>query len=140
MKLLNKEFLLVKLQSSFRNFTVATLTWLSVTEYLCQKKSMIYSTCRKLFLVLSSFMTYYRDCNQIKVVQEQLTNQEHLSSPPVFERAVLRGLQFSVQCFVDLCLPFYSVSFGHCVVPLRFTDSDCSFGIFKLFFLLMNIS
>ena len=48
-------------------------------------------------------------------------------------------------CFVDRCLSFCHFSFGYCVVCpsiygfwlllwyLRFTDSDYSFGIFKLF-------
>ena len=36
-KLLNQGFLLVKLKSSLRNFTVATMTWLTVMEYLCHK-------------------------------------------------------------------------------------------------------
>jgi hypothetical protein len=35
-KLLNKVFLLVKLKSSLRKFTVATTTWLTVMEYLSQ--------------------------------------------------------------------------------------------------------
>ena len=38
-KLLNQRFLLVKLKSChhFKNFTVATMTWLTVMEYLCHK-------------------------------------------------------------------------------------------------------
>ena len=36
-------------------------------------------------------------------------------------------------CFVDRCSSFSAFSFGHCVVcSFRFTDSDYSFGIFKL--------
>ena len=54
-KLLNQGFLLVKLKSSL--FTVDTMTWLTVMEYLCHKWSRICSTCRKHFPVLSSFMT-----------------------------------------------------------------------------------
>jgi hypothetical protein len=34
--------------------------------------------------------------------------------------------------FVDRCLSFCPFSFGHCIV-CRFMDSDCPFGIFKLF-------
>ena len=37
MKLLNQGFLLVMLKSSLRNFTVATMTWLTIMEYLCHK-------------------------------------------------------------------------------------------------------
>jgi hypothetical protein len=39
-------------------FTVATMTWLTVMEYLCHKGQRIYFTCRKHFPILSSFMIY----------------------------------------------------------------------------------
>ena len=42
---------------------VATMTWLSVMEYLCHKWPRICSTCHKHFPVLSSFATYYWVCN-----------------------------------------------------------------------------
>jgi len=45
-KLLNQWFLLV-------NFIVATMTWLTVMEYLCHKWPRTCSTCRKHFPVLS---------------------------------------------------------------------------------------
>jgi hypothetical protein len=45
------------------SFTVATMTWLTVMEYLCHKWPRICSTCRKQFPVLSSFMIYHRVCN-----------------------------------------------------------------------------
>ena len=47
----------------FESFTVATMTWLTIMEYLCHKWPQICSTCRKHFPVLSSFMTYHRVCN-----------------------------------------------------------------------------
>jgi hypothetical protein len=47
----------------FERFTVATMTWLTVMEYLCHKWPRICSTCRKYFPILSSFMTYNRVCN-----------------------------------------------------------------------------
>jgi hypothetical protein len=57
--------------------------------------------------------------NLIKHKQELLTLPEHLSSPPVFGGVrVTRSLVLCV-CFVDRCLSFC-------------TDSDWSFGIFKL--------
>jgi hypothetical protein len=43
--------------------TFATMTWLTVMEYLCHKLPRISSTCRKHFSVISSFTTYYRDCD-----------------------------------------------------------------------------
>ena len=46
-KLLIQGFLLVKLTHHFESFTVATMTWLTVMEYLCHKLPRICSTCRK---------------------------------------------------------------------------------------------
>ena len=40
------------------SFAVATMTWLTVMEYMCHKWPRICSTRRKHFPVLSSFMTY----------------------------------------------------------------------------------
>jgi hypothetical protein len=52
----------------------------------------------------------------------------HLSSPPVISGVrVTRSLVLYV-CFVYRCLSFCTLS-----VLLRYTDSDCPFGIFKLF-------
>jgi len=42
---------------------VATMTWLTVKEYLCHKWPRTCFTCRKHFPVLSSFTTYHRICN-----------------------------------------------------------------------------
>jgi hypothetical protein len=47
----------------FESFMVATMTCLTVMEYLCHKIPWICSTCRKHSPVLSSFMTYHRVCN-----------------------------------------------------------------------------
>ena len=47
----------------FESFTVASMIWLPVMEYLCRKWPRICSTCRKHILVPSSFMTYHRVCN-----------------------------------------------------------------------------
>jgi hypothetical protein len=42
---------------------------------------------------------------------------------------------YSYVCFVDRCLSFCTFSFGIVLSVLhRYTDSDCPFGIFKLFF------
>jgi hypothetical protein len=49
----------------YQCFTVATMTWLTVMEYLCHRWPRICSTCRKHFPVLSSFMTYHELCNLI---------------------------------------------------------------------------
>jgi hypothetical protein len=50
------------------------------------------------------------------VEQELLTLPEHLRSPPVFSAVrVTRSLVLYV-CFVDRCLSFCTLTFGHCVV------------------------
>ena len=68
------------------------------------------------------------------VEQELLTLPKHPSSPPVFSGVrVTRSLVLCV-CFVDRCLSFCTFSFLVIVLSvLRFTDSDCPFGIFKPF-------
>jgi hypothetical protein len=45
------------------SFTVATMTWLTVMEYLYHKRPRICFIFGKHFQVLSSFMTYHRVCN-----------------------------------------------------------------------------
>ena len=50
------------------------------------------------------------------VEQELLTLLEHLSSPPVFIRVLVTRSLVLYVCFVDLCLYFYTFSFGHCIV------------------------
>ena len=47
----------------FESFAVATMTWLTVMEYMCHKWPRICSTRRKHFPVLSSFMTCHWVCN-----------------------------------------------------------------------------
>ena len=106
---------------------VATMTWLTVMEYLCHKWPRICSTCRKHLPVfphsrlITGFVT--RLTRRVSLVeQELLTLLEHLSSPPVFSGIrVTRSLVLYV-CFVDRCLSFCTFSFGHCVV--------CSFSIY----------
>jgi hypothetical protein len=68
------------------------------------------------------------------VEQELLTLPEHISSPPIFTRVrVTRSLVLYV-CFVDRCLSFCTFLLAIVLsVLLRNRDSDCPFGIFKLF-------
>ena len=62
------------------------------------------------------------------------THPEHLSSPPLFSGVrVTRSLVLCV-CFVDSCLSCCLFLLAIVLsVRLRFTYSDYSFGIFKLF-------
>ena len=59
------------------------------------------------------------------VEQELLTLPEHLRSPPVFSGVrVTRSL--------DLCVCLSFCTFCFVLSVLKYTDSDCPFGIFKL--------
>ena len=68
------------------------------------------------------------------VEQELVTLSEHLNSPPDFSGVrVTRSLGLYV-CFVDRCLSFCTFFLAIVLsVLLRYTVSDCPFGIFKLF-------
>ena len=121
---------------------VATMTWLTVTEYLCHIWSRICSLCRNHELVLSSFMNYHRVWSQSNsteslVEQELLTLPEGLGSQPVF-----CGVHYaqSIDFWVVFCrsvwsfCPFY---FGNCIGCLRFTAS--AFGIYLKHYASLNI-
>ena len=126
-KLLNQGFILVKLKSSLRKLTVATMIWLTVMEYLSHKWSRIYSTCKHFrsfprSWLITGFVTKLKR-RVLLVEHELLTLPEHLRSPPVFSGVrVTRSLALYV-CFVDRCLSFCTFSFGHCVV--------CSSSIYR---------
>jgi hypothetical protein len=63
-KLLNQGFLLFKLKSSLRRFYGCHRDLVDRYEIsVSQMTTDIFSTCRKDFPVLSSFMTYHRVCN-----------------------------------------------------------------------------
>ena len=69
----------------FESLTVATMTWLTVIEYLCYKWPWICSTSRKHFPVLSSFMTYHCVCTQIKTTgATSWAGTAYLSGAPEF--------------------------------------------------------
>ena len=90
-KLLNQGFPLTKLRSSLRKFMVATMTWLTVTEYLCHKWPRICSRSFPRSWLITGFAT--RLTRRVSLVeQELLTLPEHLSSPPFLRRFVLLDL------------------------------------------------
>ena len=67
------------------------------------------------------------------VDQEMLTLPEHLSSPPVFGGVRATRSLVSYVCFADRCVSFCAFSLAILwSVLLRYTDSDYSFGIFKM--------
>ena len=106
---------LFKLNHQFASFTVGQMTWFDVREYMCHKSPRICSTCRKYFLILlSSFITYHRVCNQIN------------------RKAAMCDVCRSL--YVLLCFSFLAILLS---ILLRYTDSDYQypFVIIKLFFL-----
>ena len=65
--------------------------------------------------------------------KQLLTLPEHMSSPPVFRGVrVTRTLVLYV-CFVDVVCPFVLFLLAIVLSVFRFTDSDYSFVIVKLF-------
>ena len=105
----------------FESFTVATITWLTVMEYLCHKWPRICSSCRKHFPVLSSFVAYHRLGNYINTTGvtsragTPYPSGAHEFIPGFSEVRVTRSLALYV-CFVDRCLSVCTFYFGHCVV------------------------
>ena len=84
--------------------------------------------------LITGFVT--RSTRRVPLVeQELLTHPEHMSSPPVLSGVrVTRSLVLCV-CFVDRCLSFCTFSFVLSILR-RYTDSDYSFRIFKLFWVI----
>ena len=124
-KLLNQGYLL-DWNYHFESFTVTTMTWLTVTQYLCHKLPRICFICRKHFEVLSSFMTYHWVCNEYNTTAAtNLAVHEivHPSGTPEFTPLfywVSSCSSFSFLCsilsFFFWPLSIHSSSSGHCVV------------------------
>ena len=138
-RLLHQWFLLlVKLKSSLQNFTVATMTWLTLWN-ICVINDhgyfpLVISTPRSFphSRLITGCVT--RLTRRVPLVEQELpTLPEHPSSPPVFSGVRVTRSLVLYECFVDRCLSFCTFSFGHCVVY-----SDCPFGIFKLFLYLLE--
>ena len=86
-------------------------------SYLCHKWPRICSICRKHFPVLFSFMTHHQ-LNTTGATRGAGT--AYPCGAPEFSSGfsgvrVTRSLVLYV-CFVDRCLSFCPLSFGHCVV------------------------
>jgi Ca2+/Na+ antiporter len=67
------------------------------------------------------------------VEQELLILLEHMSSPRFLVGFVLLDLQFYVYVLLIVVYPFVLFLMAIMLSVLRYTDSDCSFGIFKHF-------
>ena len=112
---------------------VAIKTWLTDTEYI-----FVINVPFILIVIESLPHSYYitgyvtRGTRKMPLVkQELLTLLEHLRSPQFVVWFVLLNLEFSVYCFVDHCLSFWSLyclSFGHCIVCLLVIVLSVPFG------------
>jgi hypothetical protein len=95
------------------------MTWLIVMEYLCHKwyVPLVVNTSRSFPQSRLTTGFVNKLTRRVPLVeQELLTLPEHLSSPPVFS-----GVRVTRSLAIVLS------------VLRRYTNSDCPFGIFKLF-------
>ena len=108
-------------------------------EYRCHKWPQICSTCRKHFPVLSSFMTYHRACYQINTTGAiSVVGTAYPSRAPEFTPGFQWGSCYSIFSFMCNALqivvcPFVLFLLAIALSVLRYTDSDYTFGFFKLF-------
>jgi hypothetical protein len=91
----------------FESFTVATMTWLTVMEYLCHKWPRICSTCRKHFRFLSPFTTYHRVCKEINTTDA--TSGTGTAYPSVAPEFTLGFSGVVVTRYLVLCVCFVDV-------------------------------
>ena len=137
-KLLNQGFLLVKLKSSLRKFYGRHH---DLVDYY---GISVINDHRYVSLVVNTSRSFHHSWHitglvtiltrRVPLVEQELSIlPEHLGSPPVFsEVRVTRSLVLCVS-FVDRCLSCTFIFAIVLSVLLRYTDSDYSFGIFKLF-------
>ena len=100
-------------------------------DYMCHKRSWIFSTCRKYFPILSPFMTYHLVCSKSNTTcaTSWRFTAYTARAQPVFggflllDLSILRGALYVVD---------FLISFGQYVV-LRITDDDYPIDIFKPF-------
>ena len=152
MKLLNQRFIMVKFKWSLRKwrFMVATMTWLTVTEYLCHKWPRKCSVCHNHICSHSWLITRFvtRVTRRVPhVLQELLT---HEFTPVVSEVHVGQSLVFCVvycrlsfvllsSFFWPLCCLFFFdlrlliTPFDHCIVCPSIYDFWLPLGFFKCF-------
>ena len=108
----------------FESCTVATMTCLNVTEYLCHKWPCICSVLCNHNPVVSSFMTYHRVCSKSKTTDQEryrYTFPEHTSSSRGFSgfrnaRSLVFCVMFCKSLFVllsffywPLCCLFFDI-------------------------------
>ena len=120
---LAKGFLVVKLNHHFESFTVSTMTWLTVMEYLSHKWPRIWFVCLNHNSAISSFMAYHCVCNKSNMTGATsgagTACLPFWSSPTVFSGVhVAWSLGFCTSLFVLFPLAIVLSAF------LRFTACD----------------
>ena len=138
-KLLINGFLLDRWMHHIDILTLAIMALLIATEYLCLKWPRICSTCRTHFpsfprsWLITGFVSIIR--RRVALVeQELLTLLEHLTSHTVFcEVHIFPSLVLCAMFLLIVVCTFLPFLFTIVLTVLWFTDSDYTFGIFKLF-------
>jgi len=91
--------------------------------------------CRNHNPILSSFMTYNLICNKNNTMDTNMWSRNCLSFGSLNSSLFLCGLCFCVMfCRSLYVCPFRLFRFAMVLSHLRFTVSDCLFGIFKFLF------
>jgi hypothetical protein len=112
--------------SDLESFTVATITWLAVTEYQCHKWPRICSVYRNHIPVLSSCLAYHRVCAHYiwylfyccKInTQDLLTPPEHMESSRLLVRLVLLFI-FCVVLYRSLLVLLFLFLVSDCIICL----------------------
>ena len=116
------------------------MTWLTIIEYLCHKWLRIYSTYRKHFSLLSSFMTYHRVCRYINTTDTTSgAGTADPSGAPEFTPGFYwgsRNSSFNFMCMFCRSLFVLLYFFYWPLCCLFFFDLRiliAPFGVFKLF-------
>jgi hypothetical protein len=125
-----------------RGYAEVKMTWLTITEYLCNKWPRKCSICRNQNPVLSPFMTYHRVCNKSNTTDATSgAETAYTSGAPEFIPGFLRGSWCSIISFVDRCLPCSLLSFGHSLYCLSFFVLWLLITPFSIFkhFLIINL-
>jgi hypothetical protein len=101
----------------FESFTVATMTWLTVTQYLWHRRPWLVSLCRNHNPALCSYVTYHWSVD--KSYNTVGTGTDYLSGASEFTSVCFVLAQSFVFCVVfcrSLFVLLIFLSFGHCVV------------------------
>ena len=107
--LLNKGFIELSWSHHFERFTVAIMSLLTVTDYLCHRGPRIYSVCRSHNPVLHVLIMFYHRFLAKVIRGVPLVEQELLIMPE-------RPRFYWGSCCLCLSWSFSHLAFGHCIV------------------------